>query len=64
MEGEADLIWVYILGGAIVGNILLCAICVYCRYRVLRKAVEQELKDRAEGKIVKSWGIRTGNIEV
>ena len=64
VEEDADLTWVYILGGFIGANIILCGIFFYCRYRIAKKKEEMELKARAEGKIVQSWGIRTTNIDI
>ena len=52
VEEDADLTWVYILGGFIGANIILCGIFLYCRYRIAKKKEEMELKARAEGKIV------------
>ena len=64
VEEDADLTWVYILGGFVGANIILCAIFLYCRCRIARKKEQAELKAREEGKIVQSWGIRTTNIDI
>ena len=64
VEEEADLLWVYILGGSIGACILLCSIYLYCSYRIQRSKERKELQMRAEGKITQSWGIRTTNIDV
>ena len=63
-EEEADMTWVYILGGFIGANIILCIIFLYCRYRIQKKRELAEIEARQSGKIVQSWGIRTTNIDV
>ena len=64
VEEDADLTWVYILGGFVGANIILCILFIYCRYRIAKKKEERELKARADGKIVQSWGIRTTNVNI
>ena len=64
VEDDADLTWVYIVGGFVGANIILCIFFVYCRYRIAKTKEENELKARAEGKIVQTWGIRTTNVDI
>ena len=64
VEEDADLTWVYILGGFIGANLILCILFIYCRYRIAKQKEQNELQARAEGKIVQSWGIRTTNVDI
>ena len=57
-EEEADLIWLYILGGFLGLILILILFLVCCRVKKEKDIEDEAMKEREEG-IHKTWGVKT-----
>ena len=63
VEEEAELIWVYIAGGAVIGISLVSVVCICAILAKQKRKEAAELRSRKEGTITETWGIKTNKFK-